>query len=313
VDYVLLAYWEDNEMSSDLQQAIAAIKAGDKSTGKRLLAQVLRADPRNESAWLWLAYAVDDTGQKRECLERVLAISPSNEWAREQLESIQRSPRPSMNPAHVSKSRRLPSQQRRKKQGNKRRRWPIVVLSVSVVVVLCISLTGVWWLAQRRFLSSGSTSEAAGTPTPSTGKWRTHYGRSSFDDSKTVVVSLEAEKRVTGWLTTYTPELILRCQEHETDAYIVLGMQPDVEYGKMDSATVRIRFDKGNAQELVMYESTDGEALFFRGSVSMIKDMMRHDEMVFGFTPFNASPTETTFDLQGLSEAIKPLRETCDW
>ncbi len=63
-------------MSDILQRAIAAVKAGDKDTGKRLLARALYADPRNEEAWRWLAYAVDDVARKRECLERVLAIKP---------------------------------------------------------------------------------------------------------------------------------------------------------------------------------------------------------------------------------------------
>ena len=39
-------------MSNDLQQAIAAIKAGDKETGQQLLQQVINADPQNEAAWL---------------------------------------------------------------------------------------------------------------------------------------------------------------------------------------------------------------------------------------------------------------------
>jgi len=35
-------------MDDLLRQSIAAIKAGDKDTGKRLLAQVIRVDPYNE-------------------------------------------------------------------------------------------------------------------------------------------------------------------------------------------------------------------------------------------------------------------------
>ena len=52
-------------MTNDLQQAIAAIKAGDKKSGQQLLAQVVNADPQNEAAWLWMASTMDDSTEKR--------------------------------------------------------------------------------------------------------------------------------------------------------------------------------------------------------------------------------------------------------
>lgn len=75
-------------MNDLLQQGIAAVKAGDRDTGKRLLAHVLHADLNNEIAWLWMAYAVDDIAQRHECLERVLQINPDNERARQSLEKL---------------------------------------------------------------------------------------------------------------------------------------------------------------------------------------------------------------------------------
>ena len=43
---------------ADIQQAITAIKAGDKATGKQLLIEIIKANPRNENAWLWMTQAV---------------------------------------------------------------------------------------------------------------------------------------------------------------------------------------------------------------------------------------------------------------
>jgi hypothetical protein len=71
-----------------LRRAIAAIKAGDKAAGRRLLAAVIRNDPRNEAAWLWMAAALDSDEQRRTCLERVLAINPDNPTARRGLASL---------------------------------------------------------------------------------------------------------------------------------------------------------------------------------------------------------------------------------
>ncbi len=65
-----------------LRQAITAIKGGDKAAGGRLLAQVLKADPDNEIAWLWMAQAVQEPARRQHCLEHVLRINPQNETAR---------------------------------------------------------------------------------------------------------------------------------------------------------------------------------------------------------------------------------------
>ena len=68
-----------------LRRAIAAVKAGDKVAGRRLLAEVIRDDPRNETAWLWMSAALDSDQQRRTCLERVLAINPGNATAQQGL------------------------------------------------------------------------------------------------------------------------------------------------------------------------------------------------------------------------------------
>ena len=71
-----------------LQEAITAIKKGDKVTGKKLLIEVLRADPQNETAWLWMSTAVEGLDQRKECLEKALAINPDNKNAQRSLETI---------------------------------------------------------------------------------------------------------------------------------------------------------------------------------------------------------------------------------
>ncbi|HMR65794.1 MAG TPA: hypothetical protein PKE64_17440, partial [Anaerolineae bacterium] len=65
-----------------LDEAIAAIKAGDKVTGRRILADILQADLENADAWLWLAAAVDTDAERRKYLQRVLEIEPEHPAAR---------------------------------------------------------------------------------------------------------------------------------------------------------------------------------------------------------------------------------------
>ncbi|MCB8945424.1 MAG: hypothetical protein H6658_16875 [Ardenticatenaceae bacterium] len=78
-------------MSDKLQQAISAIKSGDKKTGYRLLAEVIKANPENEeaeNAWLWMAVVVKDPNKKRQCLETALDLNPNNEIAKKGLQSL---------------------------------------------------------------------------------------------------------------------------------------------------------------------------------------------------------------------------------
>jgi hypothetical protein len=76
-------------MPEKLQQAIACIKTGEKQRGKRLLAEVLIQDPGLEAAWLLMAEIVDYDEHRRYCLEQVLRLNPSNQFARDRLAALQ--------------------------------------------------------------------------------------------------------------------------------------------------------------------------------------------------------------------------------
>ena len=68
-------------MSVTLQDAINAIQAGDLASGKALLARLLQQEPTNEAAWIWMSGTVEDTDQRRYCLEKALEINPGNATA----------------------------------------------------------------------------------------------------------------------------------------------------------------------------------------------------------------------------------------
>ncbi len=77
-------------MTDKLQKAIALIKSGDQQKGTDLLNEILRAQPNNESAWLWMSGVVPDDEQRLYCLHKVLTINPDNQAAKKGLASIQR-------------------------------------------------------------------------------------------------------------------------------------------------------------------------------------------------------------------------------
>ena len=63
----------------------AALLAGDKARAQALLEAVVRDDPENVEAWLWLSGAHTDPDEISYCLFHVLLIDPDNEQAHEGL------------------------------------------------------------------------------------------------------------------------------------------------------------------------------------------------------------------------------------
>lgn len=79
-----------NERAPDrrIREAVGALEAGDRGYARRLLEEVVRADPASEPAWFWLAHAVDIVEERRFCLSRVIEIDRRNALARRELEAL---------------------------------------------------------------------------------------------------------------------------------------------------------------------------------------------------------------------------------
>lgn len=72
-----------------LEQAIAAIRDGDKTLGKTLLADVLKVDRNNVQAWIWLTQTDITYEEKIKSLQNALKIEPDNETAKAGLKHLQ--------------------------------------------------------------------------------------------------------------------------------------------------------------------------------------------------------------------------------
>jgi hypothetical protein len=75
-------------MNPLLEQAASYIKAGYTEKGKQLLIEVIKYDPNDENAWLWMSRCVRTVDQKRECFDRVIKINPQNPHALEGLRRL---------------------------------------------------------------------------------------------------------------------------------------------------------------------------------------------------------------------------------
>jgi predicted nucleic acid-binding Zn ribbon protein len=162
-------------------------------------------------------------------------------------------------------------------------------------------------------------------------KWRVTEGRSPMDDSKEVVLKLDAQDQIEGPLGPVRPSLIVRCKEKKTDVYVVTGMAADIETdfegGPKSSHTVRVRLDSNPPMTLGWYESTDNKALFAedmvwdeqtkswdnRAVIEFAEKLAGANTMTFEFTPFNGNPQIATFVVQGLRVHLPKVAEACGW
>lgn len=68
-------------MNRAINEAVIAIKSGNQAKGHKILMEVLKRDPKNIPAWLWLAEINPDPLSKRDSYMRVLQLDPRNEIA----------------------------------------------------------------------------------------------------------------------------------------------------------------------------------------------------------------------------------------
>lgn len=141
------------------------------------------------------------------------------------------------------------------------------------------------------------------------GAWNIRTERSPIDDSMNVYLSVQSQELVRSGYYTVRPSLQVRCKENKTEIYINWDL-----YLGLDSTMQLTRFDDLKASEDFWSISTSSKAVFAPGShIDFLKKTMKHNKLLVQITPYGESPVMATFDIRGLAEAIKPLREACHW
>lgn len=138
------------------------------------------------------------------------------------------------------------------------------------------------------------------------GKWEVSVESNPVDDTKTVTLTLMSDGARSRWGNPVG--LAIRCKSNETNFFIAWQ-----DYlGRKATVLTRLGQEKAVTSEWSL--STDSKATFYPGSpISYIKQMMANSSFVAQVTPYNESPVTATFDIKGLENAVKPLRETCHW
>lgn len=146
------------------------------------------------------------------------------------------------------------------------------------------------------------------------GDWRVRVETSKIDDSKNVFLSLYSEEQTNCPYKSSRHSIHMACRENETNMWVIFGecFMSSIQ-GK---GQVTYRLDSEKAATRGFRESNDNMALgLWSGgtAIPFIKNMIGHDRMIVRATPFSDSAVTGEYKIAGLEEAVKPLREACNW
>ena len=138
------------------------------------------------------------------------------------------------------------------------------------------------------------------------GNWDVQIESNPIDDSKVVWLAVHANN-VTGGRGKPVL-LVLRCWSGRTTAYIAWN-----EYlGSGVRVTSRIGNAKATTEQWIL--TSDSRASFVPGNaIEFIRRLAAVPNFVAQVTPYQKETVTATFDVSGLSEAVKPLAQTCGW
>lgn len=73
-------------MSKEMKRAADLIKAGDNAGARECLTNILKANPKNDAAWVYMAAVVETDELRQKCLREALKHNPRNKMAQRALE-----------------------------------------------------------------------------------------------------------------------------------------------------------------------------------------------------------------------------------
>lgn len=160
----------------------------------------------------------------------------------------------------------------------------------------------------------GRTPSVVATPTKS--DWVVETETSKLTDDKNVFLYLTSKEPVScKWKQGQKAFLTIRCREKTTAAILstechMSSSQYD-RYGEVD-----YRVDEAPAKVAKMEASTNNTSLgLWRGAnaIPFVKQLLGGKVLIMRYTPYGDSAMTSEFNIVGLDEAIKPLREACNW
>jgi len=158
-------------------------------------------------------------------------------------------------------------------------------------------------------------SSITASQTQLTGKWQVRSEISPIDDSTKVFVSLTGNDGIVNRFgQKENMSIYIACRENTTSLYIYFG--GNFMSDNQGAGRITYRVDNNTAKKKSFTESNNNEALgLWNGgsSIPFIKSLFGGNRLYVQATPYNENAISDFFSITGLEEAIKPLREACNW
>ena len=136
---------------------------------------------------------------------------------------------------------------------------------------------------------------------------REHYVGSN---RKGTAFELPSDNRVSVWMRTVQPALVVRCIGGGVDAFVVTDSAAKIE-AATDDHTVTYGFDDAAETSERWPDSSEHDALFAPDGSQFAMRIAAARTMRFGFTPHNAGPVVASFQVGGLAPLLERAAKEC--
>ncbi|MBZ5488372.1 hypothetical protein HW452_12645 [Halomonas aquamarina] len=142
---------------------------------------------------------------------------------------------------------------------------------------------------------------------PTASQWQTEEHHDEELDLHFVVLETHA-------VGLAVPTVVFRCLEDTTVAYFDLFEQDESDTYEYEAITVAL--DDADFEPVDLQPIDDGHALGFWQSdeaIPFIQGLFGAQTLSLKATPVEGDPIELEFNIEGIEERIKAVRETCSW
>lgn len=154
------------------QEAVEAVRQGQRTRARDLLTRLLRADQNNPEYWLWMSAVVETSREQIFCLNNVLRLDPKNAAARQGLTLMGALPgETKVTPAPIQRRRWEAPQQEVPELTGLRAVWANPAARIVILSIVVLALFGLLWLGvatgigRQRVARVFPTSTAGPSPT----------------------------------------------------------------------------------------------------------------------------------------------------
>ena len=145
-------------------------------------------------------------------------------------------------------------------------------------------------------------------------QWQVTEERSPVDDSQSVYLALPStEPFQDRFGRDKWGSLHIDCVENSTSIFIRAG--GEFLAAHEDFGYVTLRIDKQRAEQKFMSATTDHECLGLAHGlgIDLIKQIAAGKKLFVRLTPFNKSPVDMVFRVDGLAKHLPKVQKACGW